>query len=519
MSASKRNPKKMQRYLYFISTLLLVILWSSCRKDFEYTPSAGNLEFSKDTVYLDTIFTNIGSSTYTLRVYNPNRDDIEIPTIGLKQGQNSKYRLNVDGVAGKEFVNIPILAQDSLFIFIETTYDVSTNTENEFLYTDVIEFDSGVNLQEVPLVTLVKDAIFLYPSTLSDGTKETISLGMDLNGEEIRVEGFFLEEIELEFNKEKPYVIYGYAVVNEGNSLNIEAGSRVHFHKDSGIYISDGASFNVNGALSIDQELLENEVIFEGDRLEPEFSNIPGQWGTIWLSEGSINNTISYLTLKNATTGLLVEGDGLLLSPTLSIMNTQIYNSANTNLWSKNSHITAENVILGGAGNVSLHLNLGGIYSFTHTTIANYWIHGFRTGSALLIDNYNAALAGDLIKADFKNCIVDGNSASELSLRDNDINAFNFSFDHSLIKFQESSNQLNDNPLYDFSDSTYYNQVILNQDLDFKDVTRNSYWIGETSAAKDIAKLEDALLVPLDILGTNRIVLPDIGAYEFTPEN
>ncbi len=71
----------------------------------------------------------------------------------------------------------------------------------------------------------------------------------------------------MEFNKEKPYVIYGYAVVNEGNSLNIEAGSRVHFHKDSGIYISDGASFNVNGALSLDQELLENEVILMPDSI------------------------------------------------------------------------------------------------------------------------------------------------------------------------------------------------------------------------------------------------------------
>ena len=509
----------MHRYLYLISALLLVILWSSCRKDFEYTPSAGNLEFSKDTVYLDTIFTNIGSSTYTLKVYNPNRDDIEIPTIGLKEGQNSKYRLNVDGVAGKEFVNIPILAQDSLFIFIETTYDVSNNAENEFLYTDVIEFDSGVKLQEVPLVTLVKDAVFLYPSTLSDGTKETISLGLDLNGEEIRVEGFFLQEADLEFKSGKPYVIYGYAAVKQGNTLNIEAGCRVHFHKDSGIYISDGASLNVNGALSLDKELLENEVIFEGDRLEPEFSNIPGQWGGIWLSEGSSNNTISHLIIKNATTGLLVSGDGILQSPTLSIGNAQIYNSAYTNLWSKNSHIVAENLILGGAGHVSLHLNLGGIYSFTHTTIANYWTHGFRTGSALQIDNHDAVGSGNLMQADFKNCIVDGNSALELSLRDNDINSFNFSFDHSLIKFQESVGQSNENPLYDFSDDTYYNQIMLNQHLDFNNVTRDIYWIGETSAAKDIAKLEDALLVPSDIFGTDRTILPDIGAFEFIAEN
>ncbi|NNK17753.1 MAG: hypothetical protein HKP49_01240 [Maribacter sp.] len=509
----------MLRYLYLTIALLLVILWSSCRKDFEYTPNAGNLEFSKDTVYLDTIFANIGSSTYTLKVYNPNRDDIEIPTIGLKQGQNSKYRLNVDGIAGKEFENISILAQDSLFIFIETTYDLSNATVNEFLYTDVIEFDSGVNLQEVPLVTLVKDAIFLYPRTLSDGTKETISLGLDVNGEEIVREGFFLEETELEFINEKPYVIYGYVAVKEGHTLNVAAGCRVHFHKDSGIYIANGASINVSGTLSLDQELLENEVIFEGDRLEPEFSNIPAQWGTLWLSEGSLNNSIAHMTIKNATIGLLVEGNGLLQAPTLSLSNTQIHNSGSSNLWAKNSYVLAENVVLGAAGNSSLHLNIGGFYTFTHTTIANYWSNGFRTGVALQIDNYDANESGDLLRADFKNCIIDGNSALELSLRDNAINAFNFSFDHSLIKFQDIAGQFEGNPLYDFSNSTYYKEVLLNQDIDFEDVTKNVFKIGEASAAKDIAKLEDAVQVPLDILGTNRTVLPDIGAYEYTPEN
>ncbi len=509
----------MRRYLYPILALLLVIVWSSCRKDFEYAPNVGNLEFSKDTVFLDTVFANLSSSTYTLKVYNPNRDDIEIPTIGLKQGQNSKYRLNVDGVAGKEFVNIPILAQDSLFIFIETTYDAADFTENEFLYTDVIEFDSGMYLQEVPLVTLVKDAVFLYPATLPNGTKETISLGMELNGQEILVEGFYLDDENLSFNREKPYVIYGYAAVKEGQTLNIEAGSRVHFHKDSGIYIADGASFQVNGGLSLDQEELENEVIFEGDRLEPEFSNLPGQWGTIWISKGSTASTISYLTLKNASIGLLVEGNGILGSPTLSIKNSRIYNSSNTNLWSKNCHIIGENVVLGGAGVVSLYLNLGGKYAFTHTTIANYWTHGFRMGSALQIDNHASGLSGDLIQADFKNCIVEGNSTLELVLQNNDVNSFDFSFDHCLIKFEDSSGEFNGNPLYDFSDNSLYNQILLNQNPDFKDVGKNMFWIGEASAAKDTANLEAALLVPSDILGTNRTILPDIGAFEFTNEN
>ena len=100
----------MRRSLYLLFTLTVLVLWSSCRQDFEFSPSTGQLEFSKDTVYLDTVFTNIGSSTYNLKVYNRSDTDIVIPTVRLAQGQASNYRLNVDGMPGKEFQNIELLA-------------------------------------------------------------------------------------------------------------------------------------------------------------------------------------------------------------------------------------------------------------------------------------------------------------------------------------------------------------------------------------------------------------------------
>jgi len=142
-----------------------IVLWSSCRNDFDNVPNSGNLEFSQDTIYLDTVFTNIGSSTRTLKVYNRSSEDLNIPNIELSEGDNSSYRLNVDGIPGKTFENINILANDSIFIFIETTIDINNfpNPDNSFLYTDKIIFDSGSNSQDVDLVTLVQDAIFLYP--------------------------------------------------------------------------------------------------------------------------------------------------------------------------------------------------------------------------------------------------------------------------------------------------------------------------------------------------------------------
>lgn len=507
------------RYLYFISILFLVVIWSSCRKDFEYAPSSGNLEFSKDTVFLDTIFTNIGSSTYSLIVHNRNRDPIEIPSIRLGNGQNSRYRLNVDGEAGKEFQNIPILAQDSIFIFIETTVPSSAINESEFLYTDAIQFDSGADQQEVQLVTLVKDAVFLYPNTLSNGTVESLFLGLDDEGNEIRVEGFILDDNHLNFTNEKSYVIYGYAAVANEKQLVIDAGARVHFHKDSGILVQEGGTLQINGSLSTDQEVLENEVIFEGDRLEPEFSETSGQWGTIWLSEGSKNNSIDYLTIKNATVGLLVEGDGMLQSPTLELKNTQIYNSASINLWAKTAFINAENIVLGGAGNTTLYCNLGGKYSFIHSTIANYWVNGFRTGTALQLDNsINKEVMGDLVNADFTNCIIDGNSNIELSLRDNETNAFNYSFTNCMIKFKDDREDFVENPLYDFENLDLFDQIQLNKETDFKNANTNDFRIGNISIAIDNANLNTALLVPIDILGGDRTSSPAIGAYQMQPE-
>lgn len=504
----------MRSYLISFLILTLIILGSSCRKDLEYASSSGNLEFSKDTVFLDTIFSNIGSSTRTLKVYNPTRDDVEIPSIRLLQAQNSSYRLNVDGEAGKEFNNIPILAQDSIFIFVETTFDVSGTSQNEFLYTDVIQFDTGDDLQEVQLVTLVKDAIFLFPGRLSDGTKETIAIGLDDSGNEIRAEGFELKDNQLNFTSQKPYVIYGYATVPEGKELIIDAGSRVHFHKDSGLLIKANASVQINGALSEDLQLLENEVIFEGDRLERELANVPGQWGTFWITSGSINNTINHLTLKNATVGLLIEGDNLLQSPTLSLANSQIYNSASVNLWAKAAAINAENVVLGSSGNTSLYCNLGGKYEFSHCTIANYWSNGFRGGATLEIDNFTPSSSGELEKAAFFNCIIDGNNAIELTLRDNGTNSFQYTFTNCLIKFRDSSGNFDSDPLYDFENLSLFKEVLLNEDANFLNVSKNDFRIDSPSSAEGKANIGTALGIPFDILGIDRTSSPAIGAYQ-----
>ena len=275
--------------LFFVS---LAITFSSCRQDFVFEPSTGDLFFSKDTVYLDTVFTNIGSSTYTLKVYNRSNKDIKIPTIQLGKGQNSKYRMTVDGMTGENnriFHDVELLAKDSMYIFIEVTSDVADANPTDFLYTDQIQFDSGDNFQKVELVTLIQDAYFIFPQRSGvneDFIYETVNFGVNDDAENVIAIGSNLDHSdpingdEYTWGNTKPYVVYGYAFVPDGEILTVNPGARVHFHANSGLVIGKNAVLKINGGLST-TEALENEVIFEGDRLEPEFSNVPGQWGAI----------------------------------------------------------------------------------------------------------------------------------------------------------------------------------------------------------------------------------------------
>lgn len=501
------------RFKILILFAAFLIAFSSCRSDFETVASTGNLKFSKDTVYLDTVFSNISSSTYMLKVYNRSKNDISIPTIKLGKGVNSKYRMTVDGLQGnngKIFSNVPILARDSLFIFIETTATIVDASADTFLYTDQIEFDSGSNQQNVALVTLVQDAIFLYPERFADGTTETLPVG------DQQINGFYLNENnpvhgnELVFTNAKPYVIYGYAAVPPEKTAVFEAGARVYFHANSGIVVANKGSIQVRGKKSLTSQM-ENEVIFEGDRLESAFENVPGQWGTVWLSNGSTNNSFENITIKNASIGLLIQdNDG----SNVQIKNTQIYNSSNYGILAQTAKIEGQNIVINAAGQATLACTYGGSYTFTHCTFNNNWNSSQQ--QALLVSNFITGAvpeAKDLVKAQFNNCIIYGSYATEMTLSKKPTAAFEYLFNNCLIKFDNRSSTISTNPLYLFdSDPAHYNAILLNKDPKFFNVSKNKLNIEETSAA--FAKGNTTFLIPLDIQGATRTLPPDLGAFQ-----
>jgi hypothetical protein len=472
---------------YFFTLLICVVLVSvsSCRKDFSTIPNFGSLEFSKDTVFLDTIFTNIGSATYHLKVYNRGNKAITIPEISLENGATSNYRLNVDGIPGKEFNNIDILAKDSIFVFIETTIDA--NTTKTPLYTDRILFDTGSNQQNVDLVTLVQDANFIFPDR-DPITRKIDSLTID--GQATTIKGRFLMDEELTITNTKPTVIYGYAAVPANKTLTIEAGAKLYFHDNSGLIIDNKATLKVNGTLT-------EKVTFEGDRLENRFSKTPGQWGTIWMRAGSKDNEIKHAQIKNAIIGILIDSIGSNTTPTLKLQNSEIYNHSNFGILARETNIEGHNVVIGSAGQASLAATIGGTYNFTHSTFANFWNSGIRDLPAVLINNFfifnddngnEIATTRDLKAANFTNCIFDGNNNIEFLLDKIEGSAFNYNINNCMIQFNDSDDSFADYIEMDFANNTNYSDIILNGFSNFRDPQNEDFIIGKDSDAINKAK-------------------------------
>ncbi|KGO92305.1 hypothetical protein [Flavobacterium subsaxonicum] len=534
------------RHILLLLLLGFAFTFTSCRDDFEFETSSGTgLEFSRDTVYLDTVFSNIGSSTYTLKVYNRSNKDISIPSIRLRKGDASKYRLMVDGVPGKSFSNVELLAKDSMYVFIETTANIADANATDFLYTDEIDFVGSAGTQDVNLVTLIQDAYFLYPQRNELGQYEAVRYDDELtdDGEEVYIYGFNLNEAEndneLHFNNTKPYVIYGYATVPDGKTLVVDPGARVHFHADSGLMVRPGATLNINGAASVTPDN-ENEVVFEGDRLEPDFAETSGQWGAILLMSDK-DNVINHLTLKNATVGIISQRINAATTPKLQINNSQIYNCTNYGLLSYTSNISGENTVVNNSGQASVALVYGGQYDFKHCTFANYF--NSYNQVPLLINNYIEDADGKYayhLNASFGNCIVYGSGNVGMSLdRFNDpAYTYTITFTNSLLKLIDTTNQLKTNELYPGDSGTGNNPTLVayNNCQLARTSTRNKPAYQDPQNNKlnlftntsidaqypgpeNTADATIAAQVPFDITGASR---PsggaDIGAYESRPE-
>ena len=477
---------------HILSLLIITILFACKKEDLNNNNSSAALHFSTDTITFDTIFASIGSITKNLTVYNNNNFNVQTD-IKLKGISTQFYsRMNIDGtpVNRNSITTIEIPANDSIFIFLEVTINPSSNS-TPYILTDSLVFTTGTKQQDVDIVAWGQDAYFHTANTF----------GQIIDGDDIINFPYHQIDCSTPWMNDKPHVIYGYAIVNPGETLTINEGCDIYLHKNSGILVGNpfselkGGTIKINGTLG-------NEVTFQGDRLDTWYKDIPGQWDRIWLTPGSINNEINYAIIRNGNIG--IHADTVFNSnPTVTINNTIIENMSSIGILGQDAHITASNTIIGKCGQYSVACYIGGTYNFTHCTFANYWDYNQRNTPSILLNNYYEGADGniyarDLHAANFTNCIIYGSrSTTEIILDKKELGAFNYNFNHCLIRRDHTISTDNSN--------------IINQSPKFVDNSGN-FHLTESSPAINAGN--NSTEGTADIEGNPRIN-PDIGAYEF----
>lgn len=471
--------------------LLFITILSSCKKDELLTDSSAKLEFSTDSVLFDTVFHFAGSTTKVFRIYNKHDQPINISKAYLAGGSSSAFKLNIDGISTTASMpvlkDIEILGGDSMYVFVQVF--VNPSGSSPLLIKDSIIFETNGNIQDVKLTAIGQDVYLHKPlpgkfysilSSYSFGSPDTI-LPVD-----------------------KPHLVFGYLVVDSAHKVTIPAGGKFYMHNHSVLWVYRDGTLVIDGNLG-------SEVTFQGDRLEPDYANVPGQWGKIWLSSLSKNNTIDYAIIKNGGIGIQADTVASLTTPTLRISNTIIKNMSAAALYGQGAHIRAVNCVFANCGQYVVALTLGGKYRFENCTFANYWSVDVRTTPVIALNNYYQSAAGpyimrDLDSAYFGNCIIYGDIGEEIGMDTLLSNTGNFSykFEYSLLKTQRA-----------ISNGLHYNNAYQNSDPGFSNIGDNNYKPVIT-ATNVIDKANPALFVPVDINGILRPlgVNPDLGAYE-----
>jgi hypothetical protein len=481
-----------QSFILLIISIFILGNLSSCKKDELLEDSSVRLRFSTDTLMYDTVFVTLGSVTKNLRVYNDNDQPIKISSIRLASGSN--FRINVNGSPGKSFSNIEIRANDSLWIFAEVTVDPNSSL-TPYVISDSIVFETNGNIQDVDLVAWGQNAHFFVAKKRSPNLPPYVIIDTLLNSTST-------------WDDALPYVIYGgFAVVDSSTTLNINEGTQIHFGNNAGLWVYKGGTLNVNGSKL-------KPVVFQGVRREADFDEEPGQWDRIWINDGGVNK-INYAIIKNGFIGLQTE---TLFEPAMSqnlqITNTIIKNMSGIGIFSRNFFIRGWNNVVANCGLYNTALTIGGDYEFRHCSFVNYWNFGQRSTPAVYIDNYtvdagNNIIPVDLTKADFLNCIIQGDVDNELVLVMKSGAADNYRFNNCFLKVD------NNTPI----NTPRFTNISIFPDPSFKDIEGNDYQLTAPYEQGD-----PAYLIPLtppiteDLNGNIRPSggsIPDLGAYEF----
>jgi hypothetical protein len=454
---------KLISILFFIVAVSLSMV--SCKKN--NLLSKKNLSFSVDTLVFDTVFTTIGSTTKQFKIYNKESKTVQIDEIELVGGESSPFRMNVDGLMGTKMTNIKLEGKDSLFVFVEVTLDINSQTL-PLIIEDSIRFRTNGKDQYVKLAVWGQDAYFHYKD-LNEGT----------------------------WPNDKPHVIYGYAAVDSAKTLNIQAGSQVHLHKNAIFYVYK-STLNVQGTI-------DNEVVFQGDRLEQDYQDISGQYYGIYFQEAR-PSTIDYAIIKNGTSGVhLFSEDPTNTGYTLTMTNTIIQNQARYGVFIySGAKVKAENCIISKNGTHALLVLEGGDFNFNHCDLLGYGASpNPAVGISNFFTNYQTATTnvGSINEGVLYNCVVSGSLATEMAIDTIQLAGvtLNFDFKNCLIKSET------------IQTDSFYQSIIWNNNPLFTDpsIYDFSFLVNSPLNGNGFATS-----VITDIFGNPRNNPPDIGAIE-----
>ena len=414
------------------------------------TSANDRLRFSDDTVFFDTLFTRVGSITKRLIVHNPNKNRVRISSILLAGGTNSPYSIVVNGRSGPSLSDLDILGNDSVYVLIKVLIDPS-NQNLPFLVSDSILFNTNTNKQKVLLETYGQDAHFY--------TKETVPCNTV-------------------WTNDKPYVLYDTINIAVGCELKMEAGCKIYMH--------NAAAINVKGKLTVEGTKLDS-VLVASDKLNASAKNELGQWGGIIFQSTSSGNSISWTTIRNASTALtlmpVVDTDTI---PELILDHVYVLHASKGLIRAAETDLNASNVILSHCPKAILK-HAGGCGVWKHCTFANYSSGFFREEPNMILGSTTSTL-----KMYVFNSILWGDKIDEVSV----VNAPSVFLKSSIWK----------------STYTGTNSTILNSNPLFKNTSQFDFRLMNTSPAINLCTPEG---ITDDIVATPRDASPDAGAYEF----
>lgn len=483
---------KIRHILY----LLIIILLSgvSCKKSNEINHDPNlKLDFSADTVLFDTVFTTLGSTTHELMVYNRHSDDLKISSIRLIGGESSSFRFSLDGENAFEIYDKIIPAGDSLFSFLRVT--INPNDFNTpFVVEDELEFVTNGNTQTIKLLAWGQNANYIVAD-------KVVNIGGVAYPYHIVADSLQTTV----WTNERPYVIYGWALINSYGTLKIEAGTQVYCHQGSGILSWSDGQLIINGTA-------EAPVVVQGDRLEHYYDNIPGQWEQILMMDGrrGHDHRINHAIIRNGTIGLNCQSTMKATECALRIENTVIENQSGYGLFSILYAVEAKNFVIANCGYANFWA-FGGDYRFVHGTISNFWNANEEDNnkSAVTVTNYASDGNNEVFYYPFNlemdNCIVYGKQKDEFKGVFGPDADSSYRFDHCLIKSEQYQN---------YGES--FSHCIFNLDPFFTDSRLPDCHID--SIASSVIGMGNPLFgneVPFDLDGVSRTGTTDIGAYQF----